>query len=85
MAKHANASEVDIRIEKNNKQLIIKITDNGRGLKPAVLQDKLSMGLLNMQERANMIGAELKVSSPPQMGTIVELIVDYYGRKNTNS
>ncbi len=85
VAKHANASEVDIRIEKNNKHLIIKIKDNGRGLKPAVLQDKLSMGLLNMQERANMIGAELKVSSAPQMGTIVELIVNYNEKKNTNS
>jgi len=74
--KHAEATQVNIRIEQYDKQLFIKIMDNGKGFKSSVLQNPLSMGLLNMQERANMIGAELTINSSAQTGTIIELIVN---------
>jgi len=83
--KHAKATLVKIQIENINNQLFILITDNGEGIKSSTLHNPLSMGLLNMKERANLIGAELNISSSPKNGTIIELIVSINGKKNINS
>ncbi len=85
ITKHAKATMVNIRIENNNGVLSIKIIDNGVGIKPDILHNPLSMGLLNMKERANLIGAELNISSAPQQGTIIEFIVNINGEKNIDS
>ncbi|HZX58077.1 MAG TPA: sensor histidine kinase, partial [Mucilaginibacter sp.] len=48
ITKHAEATVVDIRIENKNKLLCITIIDNGKGIAPSTLHNRLSMGLLNM-------------------------------------
>ncbi len=76
ISKHANASLVNIRVENNNGVVNMKIIDNGRGIKSSTLHNPMSMGLLNMTERANLIGAKLNISCSAQTGTMVELIFD---------
>jgi signal transduction histidine kinase len=85
ITKHAKASLVIIQIENINNQLLIKVIDNGCGIKASTLHNPMSMGLLNMKQRANLIGAELNVSSSSQTGTIIELTVNIDGKKNINS
>lgn len=85
IAKHAKATAVNILIENKNGILNIKIIDNGKGIKPGILHNPLSMGLLNMKERANLIGAEINITSSPQTGTMIELITGVHGKKNINS
>jgi signal transduction histidine kinase len=82
--KHAEASNVNIDIENKDKCLHIRIADNGKGIKTTLL-NSLSMGLLNMQERANLIGATVSISSPSGNGTMVELILNIDGKENFNS
>jgi signal transduction histidine kinase len=84
ITKHAKASLVKIQIEHMNSQLHIKIIDDGEGIKSGALHAPLSMGLLNMKERANLIGAELNINSSSPTGTIIELIVNINGKKNIN-
>jgi signal transduction histidine kinase len=85
ITKHAEATMVNIRIENDGKVLSIKITDNGKGIASSTLQNNLSMGLLNMRERANLIGAELNVGSFAGKGTTIDLIVDINGKENIDS
>jgi signal transduction histidine kinase len=85
ITKHAEATMVNIRIENKNEILLIRIIDNGKGISPGILHNSLSMGLVNMKERANMMGTELKISSSPEKGTIIELIVDLNGKEDINS
>jgi len=85
ITKHAEASMVNIRIENKNGILMINITDNGKGIKAATLHNPLSMGLLNIKERANLIGAELNISSPIDKGTVVQLTLNIDGKENINS
>ena len=85
ITKHAEATMVNIRIEnKFNETLLIRIADNGKGIQSSALHNPLSMGLLNMRERANLIGEELNISSSSK-GTIVELIVNINGKEDINS
>ena len=85
ITKHAEATMVNIRIESKNKLLCIKIIDNGKGIAPSTLHNRLSMGLLNMKERANLIGAELSIDSSSGKGTSIELKISLNGNENIDS
>jgi signal transduction histidine kinase len=85
ITKHAKASLVIIRVENIDKQLSIKIIDNGCGIKSGTLHNLMSMGLLNMKQRANLIGAELNITTSFQTGTIIQFTLNINGKKNINS
>ncbi len=85
ITRHAEATMVNIRIENKNKLLCINITDNGKGIAPSTLHNRLSMGLLNMKERANLIGAELSIDSSSGKGTSIELKISLNGNENIDS
>lgn len=73
--KHAGPCEVIISIEQNNNELTLKISDNGKGIANEKLANPFSMGLIGMQERANIIGADLNITSKKDFGTTVQLKV----------
>jgi two-component system NarL family sensor kinase len=60
--RHANATEVEIKLEGTQKGLRLLIRDNGSGFDPrAVAADR--HGLVGMRERARLLGGNLKVTS----------------------
>ncbi|MGZ3889609.1 MAG: ATP-binding response regulator [Mucilaginibacter sp.] len=85
IAKHAGATMINVRIENREQELLIRIVDNGKGIASNTLHNPLSMGLLNMKERANLIGADLNISSSPGEGTIIELKVNINATENIDS
>jgi len=52
---------------------VLRITDNGRGMRPGVLDDESSLGVLGMRERAAILEGTLKISSWENHGTVVNL------------
>jgi len=80
ITKHAQATLVIVRVEVEQEELIITITDNGLGIQPGVISSPLSMGFLNMEERAQLIGAKFSISSLAPTGTIIKLILSNYGQ-----
>ena len=72
---HAQATQVDIKLEKKNGELLLTIRDNGRGITEAEQSDRLSLGLLGMRERANLIGGRVDIASPEGKGTVVTVRV----------
>jgi two-component system, NarL family, sensor histidine kinase UhpB len=73
ISKHAYASEVMIEVEQKEKDLTMRITDNGKGIANEKLANPFSMGLLGMHERANLAGAQLLINSKKNEGTSIEL------------
>jgi len=79
--QHANSTELEIAGElgKDRIQLIIK--DNGIGFSPdeimarARKMDHRHFGLVVMQERAELINAELIIDSTPGEGTKIEILL----------
>lgn len=80
ITKHAQATLVILRIEIEQEGLVITITDNGLGIQPGVLSSPLSMGFLNMEERAQLIGAKFSISRLSPTGTIIKLILNSHGQ-----
>jgi signal transduction histidine kinase len=75
--RHSQASQIEILIYYGSKQLRILVRDNGGGIDPQVLRSGREghWGLSGMRERAEEIGARLKVWSGAGVGTEVELLV----------
>ena len=73
--KHARASAVIVRIQLQDGLLDMSIRDNGRGFEPLAIGDKGGLGLQTMQERADRIGGEFSLSSAPDEGTVVSVII----------
>ena len=72
--KHAQATEVKIRVKWSIENVILTIEDNGRGFTPderSPLPSQSGFGLTGMGERARLLGGELKVRSTPGKGTTV--------------
>ncbi|MDP3557387.1 MAG: two-component regulator propeller domain-containing protein [Bacteroidota bacterium] len=70
--KHSKATEVRVSIElKNNKDLEIKIKDNGLGFDSNILQK--GNGIKNMKNRSARMNGEIFVNSTLQKGTEISI------------
>lgn len=71
IAKHAKAShvEIDVRYAERPGGLVLRIRDDGCGFDPSQATPSGHYGLSMMRERAEMINADLKITSQPGQGT----------------
>jgi len=73
--KHANASRVRLRLSSGRGCVQLLVEDDGRGFAPARAgrnrNGDPAYGLAGMQERAELVGARLQVTSTPGSGTRV--------------
>jgi len=71
--KHAGATHMVVTLESSPDAVIMSIADDGCGFDPAAqrFQAAAHLGLVNMRERAESIGGQLRVESAPGRGTRV--------------
>jgi signal transduction histidine kinase len=74
VARHAGATHLYVQLEANG-ELILTVRDNGRGFDAEATGVNGHFGLQGMRERAEMMGATLKVQSAAATGTTVRLVV----------
>jgi signal transduction histidine kinase len=68
--RHSGAAAVRIQVERRPGDLLLRITDDGKGFDVARSH---GLGLLGMEERAARLGGALRVSSIPGHGTTLEV------------
>ena len=73
VARHANATQVDIKFEEKDGSLLLEVKDNGRGIDEKELSKARSFGILGIQERAFLLGGEVDIHGEPQKGTKISL------------
>jgi signal transduction histidine kinase len=71
IARHAQATRVEVVKQKLRDRLVLRIRDNGRGFDQADPALSGSLGLLGMRERAAMLGGGVNIASAPGQGTTV--------------
>jgi PAS domain S-box-containing protein len=69
IARHANATSVEIRLQQDNAGLSLTIEDNGIGITDEMIVSGRSFGLLGMRERAAAIGGSFELGCPRGAGT----------------
>jgi len=78
--RHAGATHVAVSLKETDGEIILQVTDNGRGVEPAEVRNPASMGLLGMRERAALLGGEFKIARLPRgRGTRVSVAIPMPG------
>jgi PAS domain S-box-containing protein len=75
IVRHAGAKNIDVILESQSDKTIIIIEDDGVGFDITNKPTSGHLGLLGMQERAQMISGALQVESSPGCGTTIVLEV----------
>ena len=76
--RHSQARQIEVEIQYEERQLRLRVRDDGKGVDPKLLKDEGRpghWGLNGMHERAKLLGARLDVWSQLDSGTEVELSV----------
>jgi PAS domain S-box-containing protein len=75
IARHANATRVDVRLARENGSMTLEVRDDGKGISEEQLSDRSSLGILGMRERALLLGGEVAISGAPGEGTTIKVRV----------
>jgi signal transduction histidine kinase len=73
--KHAGGSKLQLQLKKNAEGLSLLLKDDGKGFATGETASDTGIGLQNMRQRAEIIGARLILQSAPGQGTQLELII----------
>ena len=90
--QHARATQIVVHVHETPTSLQVVVVDDGVGMEGGLVADPAadrvgdqaperwaSMGLLNVRERAEWIGAELEIRSVPGLGTRIAVCVAQKG------
>ena len=69
--KHAQATQVDITLERQRNGYRLKLADNGVGISD-FRADSLSHGIAGMRQRARALGGRFALRTAPGEGTTIE-------------
>jgi len=73
VARHGQASKVDIVLIANKNRIVLEISDDGVGIGGSQ-EPETGMGLRIMRYRAGMIGAKFEIDANKPRGTVVRVI-----------
>jgi PAS domain S-box-containing protein len=80
--RHSGAKAARVTVQVEEQHVVALVEDQGRGFHPGRYEGLESgLGVLGMQERAQMIGGEVKVESSPGQGTRVHVKIPVYTRE----
>lgn len=75
VSRHANATRVKVNLREKAGVVTLTVSDNGKGIAEEQISHPKSFGLMGIQERAHVIGGEVKISGIENEGTTVTVSV----------
>jgi len=79
-ARHAQASLVEVTIDRSDGAVTLTVRDNGRGFSPEQPRKPGSYGLTGLRERAYLLGGEVNIASEHGRGTTIEVRIPFQSR-----
>jgi signal transduction histidine kinase len=78
VAKHAQASHVDIVIAGSEKGVRLQLGDDGQGFAAQSAPGSApQLGLLGLAERVRLVGGEFAITSLPEQGTLLRATISF--------
>ncbi|RYF41350.1 MAG: PAS domain-containing sensor histidine kinase [Comamonadaceae bacterium] len=75
VAKHAAATQASVRVAVAGGEVTLKVADNGCGFEPGGARKPLSLGLVGLRERAELLRGSVRIDAAPGRGTVVEATI----------
>jgi len=82
VAKHAEASRVDVSLRRVDGGICMEIADNGKSFRVNAAKSlgaKQRLGLLGMQERVRLVNGRFDIKPEPGRGTTVRVVIPFKG------
>jgi len=73
IARHAQASLVEVTMDVEDGAVVLTVHDNGRGFVPEESRKPNSYGLMGLRERAYLLGGDVRIDSGRGRGTTIEV------------
>ena len=73
ITRHANATEISVSLTKKDGEVVLKVTDNGKGITKKEISNTKSFGLLGIRERVHLFGGKMEIKGVKGKGTTVEV------------
>jgi two-component system, NarL family, sensor histidine kinase UhpB len=73
IARHADAREIEIKLERVQGHLLLQLKDNGRGIDYDTISTSTSLGILGMRERVRLLRGQISVKGQLGKGTVVSV------------
>ena len=84
VARHAQASAAEVRIQKLDGTVCLRINDNGKGFpveRVLHTNNNKRLGLLGMRERVEMVNGNFTIESAPGKGTTIRVQIPFGSRR----
>jgi len=73
VARHSNASRVELRVRFRDQDVFVEIRDDGRGITSQEVGSTRSLGVIGIRERAELVGGTARFEGISGRGTIVSV------------
>jgi len=88
--KHAKASMITVNVYKQEDVVLVNISDNGVGFDTTEAEKKAMergghLGMINLRERAEMVGGTLRMESAAGKGTSITVVVPIKSAESSNT
>jgi two-component system sensor histidine kinase DegS len=77
IAKHAQATKLNISLKLENNKLIMEVSDNGVGFEQSNIIRKDAYGMIGMNERITLLNGTMKIESKLGKGTKLKVEMPY--------
>jgi signal transduction histidine kinase len=75
VARHANATRVNVSLAESDSALALTVEDNGRGIREDEIESKRSLGFLGLRERVLAFGGTIDAKGDAGKGTRVRVSI----------
>jgi two-component system sensor kinase len=80
VARHADATHVEARLDQDGSRLRLSVRDDGKGISPEALASSSSLGLLGIRERARRLDGTVDLRRDGKSGSLLVLDLPLRGR-----
>ena len=77
IARHAEASEVQVALKREPNQVVLIVRDNGKGITKEQISDSKAYGLIGIRERCLLWGGEVTIKGVRAKGTEVKVAIPH--------
>ena len=75
IARHAQATDVVLKLGRIDGELLVTIRDDGRGIRAEDMEKAASLGLVGMRERVWAMNGEISISADEPSGTRIDIVL----------
>jgi two-component system sensor histidine kinase UhpB len=75
ISRHAKATKIYIGLNISKDTIVIRVSDNGIGIKKDEIESKTSWGIISMKERAQSLGGTFDIYGIPGDGTVIKIVI----------